>query len=143
MKVKLFILFALIIGCTDNNDPDDNFDSTLPNIELDTKSFKLIVTGGGFGESESVRINFSGSIANNTDNVFKTYRQNILFTAQNGNEITGQFTLPILRWLCPFDTLIGGGRSDTFQPGFIDSVVSWKIIEQGLIAVYGIGNECD
>ena len=143
MKIKYLLLIILFFACGDNDDSENSFDNTLPQIDLDASSFRLIITGGGFGETESVRLNFTGNIINNTDNVFKTYRQNVIFTANNGNEITGQFSLPLLRWLCPYDTLIGGGRSDTFQPGFIDSVISWKIVQDGLIAVYGIGNECD
>ena len=75
---------------------------------------------------------------------FKTYRQKITFTAANGNQTTGEITLPMFRWLCPYDTLYGGGRSDSFETAaFIDSVVSWEAIESGLMVNYGTGSECD
>ena len=79
-----------------------------------------------------------------TDNVYKTYRQNVVFTAANGNQVTGEMGLPMFRWLCPYDSLYGGGRSDNFENStFIDSIVSWEAINDGLIVNYGEGDECD
>ena len=88
-------------------------------------------------------LSFSATIINQTDNVFKTYRQNVSFTAANGNQVNGQITLPMFRWRCPFDTLNGGGNSVNFEEGFIDSVITWEMIETGTIITYGVGNECD
>ena len=65
------------------------------------------------------------------------------FTAANGNQLTGEISLPMFRWLCPFDTLYGGGKSGNFEEGYIDSVVSFKSIEDGLLVIYGEGDECD
>ena len=49
----------------------------------------------------------------------------------------------MFRWLCPYDTLYGGGRSDNFENAtFIDSIVSWETISDGLIVNYGEGDEC-
>jgi hypothetical protein len=49
----------------------------------------------------------------------------------------------MFRWLCPFDTLYGGGKSVSFEEGFIDSVITWEMIKTGTIITYGVGNECD
>ena len=138
MKRILFIL-TLMLGCEDNK--DNGFDNALPDIELD--KITIVATGGGFGLPPDYSLFFSGNIINSTDNVFKSFRQNILFTAANGNQLTGQISLPMFRWLCPFDTLYGGGKSGNFEKGYIDSVVSFKSIEDGLLVIYGEGDECD
>ena len=82
MKIKYLLLITFFFACGDNDDSENSFDDTLPQIDLDASSFRLIITGGGFGETESVRLNFTGNIINNTENVFKTYRQNVIFTAK-------------------------------------------------------------
>ena len=138
MKRILFIL-TLMLGCEDNK--DNGFDNALPDIELD--KITIVATGGGFGLPPAYSLSFSGNIINSTDNVFKSFRQNILFTAANGNQLTGEISLPMFRWLCPFDTLYGGGKSGNFEEGYIDSVVSFKSIEDGLLVIYGEGDECD
>ena len=131
----------LLIGCEDKNKQSE-FDNTLPTLDID--NYRIVEEGGGFGMSATYALSFSGYIINTTENVFKTYRQKITFTAANGNQTTGEITLPMFRWLCPYDTLYGGGRSDSFETAaFIDSVVSWEAIESGLMVNYGIGNECD
>ena len=101
------------------------------------------VNGGGMGTPATYALSFSATIINQTDNVFKTYRQNASFTAANGNQVNGQITLPMFQWLCPFDTLNVGGKSVSFEKGFIDSVITWEMIETGKIITYGVGNECD
>ena len=88
-------------------------------------------------------LSFYGHIIYLTENVYKTYRQKIVFTAENGNQVTGEMGLPMFRWLCPFDTLYGGGKSDAFESAtFLDSIVSWETISDGLIVNYGEGDEC-
>ena len=85
-----------------------------------------------------------GYVSDATDlDPWLTLKQNILFTAANGNQLTGEISLPMFRWLCPFDTLYGGGKSGNFEEGYIDSVVSFKSIEDGLLVIYGEGDECD
>ncbi len=136
---KWILLLGLLIGCQ-KNEPD-TFDETLPIVNLD--KFRIAESGGGFGMPTTYALSFTGEIINQTENVFKTYRQNILFTAANGKQVVGQVTLPMLRWLCPFDTLYGGGKSEDFEEGFIDSVVTYEMLEDGLKVTYGEGNECD
>ncbi|MDP6339850.1 MAG: hypothetical protein QF842_05940 [Candidatus Marinimicrobia bacterium] len=136
---KWILLLVLFIGC--QKDEPLAFDETLPTVILD--KFRIAESGGGFGMPTTYSLSFSGQIINQTENVFKTYRQNILFTAENGNQSVGQITLPMFRWLCPFDTLYGGGKSENFEAGFIDSVVTYEMLEDGLIVTYGEGDECD
>jgi len=138
MKKWIFLL-GLIIGCQE--DQPEPFDETLPIISLD--KFLIGESGGGFGMPTTYALSYTGEIINPTDNVFKTYRQNVRITAANGNQVIGQIKLPLFRWLCPFDTLYSGGKSDNFEEGFIDSVVAWETIQDGLIVTYGVGNECD
>jgi len=122
-------------------DQPEPFDEMLPKVDF-TK-FSIVGSGGGFGMPTTYALSFSATIINQTDNVFKTYRQNVSFTAANGNQVNGQITLPMFRWLCPFDTLNSGGKSVSFEEGFIDSVITWEMIETGRIITYGVGNECD
>ena len=136
---KWILLFSLFWGCQE--DKPEPFDETLPKVDF-TK-FSIVESGGGFGIPTTYALSFSATIINQTDNVFKTYRQNVSFTAVNGNQVNGQITLPMFRWLCPFDTLNGGGKSVSFEEGFIDSVITWEMIETGTIITYGVGNECD
>ncbi len=135
---KWILLLGLFIGCQENQPA---FDDKLPKLNLE--NFSIAESGGGFGMPTTHALSFTGEIINQTENVFKTYRQNIVFTAANGNQVTGQMSLPMFRWLCPFDTLYGGGKSEDFEPGFIDSVVAWEAVETGLIVTYGDGDECD
>ena len=138
---RILLIVILFIGCEDKNKQSE-FDNTLPTLDID--KYRIVEEGGGFGMAATYSLSFSGYIINPTDNVFKTYRQKITFTAANGNQTTGEITLPMFRWLCPYDTLYGGGRSDSFETAtFIDSVVSWEAIESGLMVNYGIGNECE
>lgn len=136
---KWILLFSLFWGCQE--DQPESFDETMPKVDF-TK-FSIVESGGGFGMPTTYALSFSATIINQTDNVFKTYRQNVSFTAVNGNQVNGQITLPMFRWLCPFDTLNGGGKSVSFEEGFIDSVITWEMIETGTIITYGVGNECD
>lgn len=136
---KWILLFSLFWGCQE--DKPELFDKMLPKVDF-TK-FSIVESGGGFGMPTTYALSFSAIIINQTDNVFKTYRQNVSFTAANGNQVNGQITLPMFRWLCPFDTLNGGGKSVSFEEGFIDSVITWEMIETGTIITYGVGNECD
>ena len=133
------LLFSLFLGCQE--DQPEPFDEMLPKVDF-TK-FSIVGSGGGFGMPTTYALSFSATIINQTDNVFKTYRQNVSFTAANGNQVNGQITLPMFRWLCPFDTLNGGGKSVSFEEGFIDSVITWEMIKTGTIITYGVGNECD
>lgn len=138
--MKKWILFiTLFCGCQE--DQPEPFDETLPKIEFD--KFTIVEFGGDFGAPTTYGLSFFANIINQTDNVFKSYRQNIRFTAANGNQVMGQITLPMFRWLCPFDTLHSGGKSDMFEESYIDSVVGWEMITDGLIVIYGDGNECD
>ena len=136
---KWILLFCLFWGCQE--DQPEPFDEMLPKVDF-TK-FSIVESGGGFGMPTTYALSFSATIINQTDNVFKTYRQNVSFTAANGNQVNGQITLPMFRWLCPFDTLNSGGKSVSFEEGFIDSVITWEMIETGRIITYGVGNECD
>jgi len=136
---KWILLFSLFWGCQE--DQPEPFDETLPKVDF-TK-FSIVESGGGMGTPATYALSFSATIINQTDNVFKTYRQNASFTAANGNQVNGQITLPRFRWLCPFDTLNGSGKSVSFEEGFIDSVITWEMIETGKIITYGVGNECD
>lgn len=136
---KWILLFSLFWGCQE--DQPEPFDETLPKVDF-TK-FSIVESGGGFGMPTTYALSFSATIINQTDNVFKTYRQNVSFTAANRNQVNGQITLPMFRWLCPFDTLNGGGKSVSFEEGFIDSVITWEMIKTGTIITYGVGNECD
>jgi|TARA_B100000929_G_scaffold212671_1_gene169795 hypothetical protein len=139
---KILFIGMLLIGCEDNKGKQSEFDSSLPTLNLD--KFRIVEAGGGFGMATTYSLSFSGYIINTTENVFKTYRQQIIFTAANGNQTTGEITLPMFRWLCPFDSLYGGGKSENVETAtYIDSVVSWEAIESGLIVNYGTGNECD
>ena len=135
---KWILLLVLSIGCQENKEP---FDEELPKFELD----KIVVLkeGGDFGSPITYSLSFTGNLINLTDNVFKSFRQQMLFPAANGNQINGQISLPMFRWLCPYDTLYSGGKSDNFEESYIDSIVSFKGIDDGLIIVYGEGNECD
>lgn len=135
---KWILLLVIFFGCQENQPA---FDEELPKIELD----KIVVLkeGGGFGTPIIYSLSFSGNLINLTDNVFKSYRQQIQFTAANGNQINAGISLPMFRWLCPHDTLYSGGRSDNFEENYIDSVVSFVAIEDGLVVVYGDGDECD
>ena len=136
---KWILLFSLFWWCQE--DQPEPFDEKLPKVDF-TK-FSIVGSGGGMGTPATYALSFSATIINQTDNVFKTYRQNASFTAANGNQVNGQITLPKFRWLCPFDTLNGGGKSVSFEKGFIDSVITWEMIETGRIITYGVGNECD
>ena len=136
---KWILLVSLFISCQE--DKPDPFDETLPLINIDKIS--IVESGGGFGVPPTYSLSFSGEIINLTENVFKTYRQNVKFTALNGNQVDGQMTLPMFRWLCPYDTLYSGGQTDNFAEGFIDSVVTWGMVATGSIITYGVGNECD
>jgi hypothetical protein len=136
---KWILFFSLFWGWQE--DQPERFDETLPKVDF-TK-FSIVESGGGFGIPTTYALSFSATIINQTDNVFKTYRQNVSFTAVNGNQVNGQITLPMFRWLCPFDTLNGGGKSVSFEEGFIDSVITWEMIKTGTIITYGVGNECD
>ena len=49
MKIKYLLLITLFFACGDNDDSENSFDNTLPQIDLDASSFRLIITGGGFG----------------------------------------------------------------------------------------------
>ena len=140
-NMKKLILFCLLfIGCSE--DEGETFDNSLPKLNLD--KFRVVEAGGGFGMPTTYSLSFSGYIINLTDNVYKTYRQNVVFTAANGNQVTGEMGLQMFRWLCPYDSLYGGGRSDNFENStFIDSIVSWEAINDGLIVNYGEGDECD
>ena len=136
---KWILLVSLFISCQE--DKPDPFDETLPLINID--KIRIVESGGGFGVPPTYSLSFSGEIINLTENVFKTYRQNVKFTALNGNQVDGQMTLPMFRWLCPYDTLYSGGQTDNFEEGFIDSVVTWGMVATGSIITYGVGNECD
>ena len=136
---KWILLVSLFISCQE--DKPDPFDETLPLINID--KIRIVESGGGFGVPPTYSLSFSGEIINLTENVFKTYRQNVKFTALNGNQVNGQMTLPMFRWLCPYDTLYSGGQTDNFEEGFIDSVVTWGMVVTGSIITYGVGNECD
>ena len=136
---KWILLVSLFISCQE--DKPDPFDETLPLINID--KIRIVESGGGFGVPPTYSLSFSGEIINLTENVFKTYRQNVKFTALNGNQVNGQMTLPMFRWLCPYDTLYSGGQTDNFEESFIDSVVTWGIVATGSIITYGVGNECD
>ena len=136
---KWILLVSLFISCQE--DKPDPFDETLPLINID--KIHIVESGGGFGVPPTYSLSFSGEIINLTENVFKTYRQNVKFTALNGNQVDGQMTLPMFRWLCPYDTLYSGGQTDNFEEGFIDSVVTWGMVATGSIITYGVGNECD
>ena len=129
----------MFISCQE--DEPVPFDETLPIINID--KIRIVESGGGFGVPPTYSLSFSGEIINLTENVFKTYRQNVKFTALNGNQVNGQVTLPMFRWLCPYDTLYSGGQTDNFEEGFIDSVVTWGMVPTGSIITYGVGNECD
>ena len=136
---KWILLVSLFISCQE--DKPDPFDETLPLINID--KIRIVESGGGFGVPPTYSLSFSGEIINLTENVFKTYRQNVKFTALNGNQVDGQMTLPMFRWLCPYDTLYSGGQTDNFEESFIDSVVTWGMVATGSIITYGVGNECD
>ena len=136
---KWILLVSLFISCQE--DKPDPFDETLPLINID--KIRIVESGGGFGVPPTYSLSFSGEIINQTENVFKTYRQNVEFTALNGNQVDGQMTLPMFRWLCPYDTLYSGGQTDNFEENFIDSVVTWGMVATGSIITYGVGNECD
>ena len=136
---KWILLVSLFISCQE--DKPDPFDETLPLINID--KIRIVESGGGFGVPPTYSLSFSGEIINLTENVFKTYRQNVEFTALNGNQVDGQMTLPMFRWLCPYDTLYSGGQTDNFEENFIDSVVTWGMVATGSIITYGVGNECD
>jgi hypothetical protein len=136
---KWILLVSLFISCQE--DKPDPFDETLPLINID--KIRIVESGGGFGVPPTYSLSFSGEIINLTENVFKTYRQNVKFTALNGNQVDGQMTLPMFRWLCPYDTLYSGGQTDNFEENFIDSVVTWGMVATGSIITYGVGNECD
>ena len=136
---KWILLVSLFISCQE--DKPDPFDETLPLVNID--KIRIVESGGGFGVPPTYSLSFSGEIINLTENVFKTYRQNVKFTALNGNQVNGQMTLPMFRWLCPYDTLYSGGQTDNFEEGFIDSVVTWGMVATGSIITYGVGNECD
>ena len=136
---KWILLVSLFISCQE--DKPDPFDETLPLINID--KIRIVESGGGFVVPPTYSLSFSGEIINLTENVFKTYRQNVNFTALNGNQVDGQMTLPMFRWLCPYDTLYSGGQTDNFAEGFIDSVVTWGMVATGSIITYGVGNECD
>jgi len=136
---KWILLVSLFMGCQE--DKPDPFDETLPLINID--KIRIVESGGGFGVPPTYSLSFSGEIINLTENVFKTYRQNVKFTALNGNQVNGQMTLPMFRWLCPYDTLYSGGQTDNFEENFIDSVVTWGMVATGSIITYGVGNECD
>ena len=136
---KWILLVSLFISCQE--DKPDPFDETLPLINID--KIRIVESGGGFGVPPTYSLSFSGEIINLTENVFKTYRQNVKFTALNGNQVDGQMTLPMFRWLCPYDTLYSGGQTDNFEESFIDSVVTWGMVATGSIITYGAGNECD
>ena len=136
---KLILFCILFIGCSEDN--AEEFDNSMPKLDLD--KFRVLESGGGFGMPTTYSLSFSGHIINLTENVYKTYRQKIVFTAENGNKVTGEMGLPMFRWLCPFDTLYGGGKSDAFESAtFLDSIVSWETISDCLIVNYGEGDEC-
>ena len=136
---KWILLTGLFISCQE--DEPIPFDETLPIINID--KIRITESGGGFGMPTTFSLSFTGEIINQTENVFKTYRQNMSFTAANGNQVNGEMTLPMFRWLCPYDTLYGGGQSDNFAEGFIDSIMAWEKLATGSIITYGVGNECD
>ncbi|SVD87240.1 uncharacterized protein METZ01_LOCUS440094 [marine metagenome] len=134
---KLLIALAFIMGCDQNTNSEDD---DLPKIEL--SEIKVVQEGGGLAPI-TYSLGFKGNIINTTDNVFKSFRQTVIFNAANGNQIDAEMGLPMFRWLCPRDTLFSGGKSKDFEEGFIDSVISYEPIDLGLIVVYGQGNECD
>lgn len=133
---KLLLMLAILIGCAENRKSDE----VLPEIEV-TES-KVIEEGGGLVPI-TYRLSFKGNIINHSDDVFKSFRQTVVFNAANGNQVDAPIGLPMFRWLCPRDTLIFSGKSKTFAEGYIDSVVSYEALEIGQIVVYGQGNECD
>lgn len=139
---KWILAAALLVGCQESGSTDD-FDDTLPEIIFDQIS---VDAPGGFDQTDLYAIAFKTRIVNPTENVFKTFRQDILFTGANGNLVTGQLTLPMLHWLCPLDTLIADEtKSEPFEQGFIDSVISAEPVTEGegLMIVYGKGDECN
>ena len=85
---KWILLVSLFISCQE--DKPDPFDETLPLINID--KIRIVESGGGFGVPPTYSLSFSGEIINQTENVFKTYRQNVKFTALNGNQVNGQMT---------------------------------------------------
>ena len=87
---KWILLFSLFWGCQE--DQPEPFDETLPKIDF-TK-FSIVASGGGFGMPTTYALSFSATIINQTDNVFKTYRQNISFTAANGNQLMDKSHYP-------------------------------------------------
>jgi len=133
---KLCIMLAIFIGCAENR----KLDEQLPTIEI--SETKILTEGGGLVPI-TYRLGFNGNIINLTDEVFKSFRQTVIFTAENGNQVDAPVALPMFRWLCPRDTLIFSGKSKNFSEGFIDSVVSFEVIEIGQIIIYGQGDECD
>ncbi len=133
---KCLMVLAVLVGCAENR----KLDEQLPIIEV--KETKVIEEGGGL-VPVTYRLSFKGEIINLSDDVFKSFRQTVIFTAENGNQVDAPIGLPMFRWLCPKDTLIFSGKSKTFAEGYIDSVVSYKAVEIGQIVVYGQGNECD
>ena len=74
---KWILLVSLFISCQE--DKPDPFDETLPLINID--KIRIVESGGGFGVPPTYSLSFSGEIINQTENVFKTYRQNVKFTA--------------------------------------------------------------
>jgi hypothetical protein len=82
---KWILLFSLFWGCQE--DQPEPFDEMLPKVDF-TK-FSIVGSGGGFGMPTTYALSFSAIIMNQTDNVFKTYRQNVNFTAANGNLVNG------------------------------------------------------
>ena len=133
---RILLVLAVLVGCAENK----KLDEQLPEIKV-TES-KVITEGGGLLPI-TYRLSFKGNIINLSDDVFKSFRQTVVFNAANGNQVDAPIGLPMFRWLCPRDTLNFFGKSKTFAEGYIDSVVSYEAVEIGQIIVYGQGNECD
>lgn len=133
---KIFIFLAIFIACEENKESEDS----LPIIEVTETS---VVQAGGGLLPITYHLAFKGNIINPTEEVFKTFRQSVLFKAENGNQVDAQIGLPLFRWLCPDSSLLFAGKSNDFAEGYIDSIVSYVPVDIGLVVVYGQGDECD
>ena len=75
---RILLILAVLVGYAENR----KLDEQLPEIEV-TES-KVITEGGGL-LLITYRLSFKGNIINLSDDVFKSFRQTVVFNATNGN----------------------------------------------------------
>lgn len=130
----LLILTCFLAACQDK---EEEFDDSLPVVEI--SDMRITPLGPG-----NQVIMFATRITNLTNNVFLTYRQSVLFTAQNGEQVEGDFSLPYGQTLCPDSALsYSGNQSNAFVEGLIDSIITVELIDDNLIVIYGKKEICE